>query len=296
MRLPNDTVRAFHARLCERKSPATADSYCGAVILWLKFLAEKRITDLSKCHPGLLDDFVAWMLRDHSVITSKARMTGVLAFLEFQRRAGDTIPIFAKPDFPRVPERKEPRVLTLDELSSYFDRATEFEEPVRTALLLMPLCGLRSDETVRLQLDSMKVKDGWVILSFRGKGQKLREVPLLKQGNGILRAYLTGWRAQYKLPNPWMFPGHFRGKHLTTRTLRKWAGVISEELQIPELSPHTLRKTYSTILDQMGVSPLQIAQLLGHANLNTTNRHYIKHEVGTLMSSLTKVSMPSPFT
>lgn len=290
----NDTVAGFHKRLVEVKSQPTADSYVHAVKLWEQFLAEKGVVDLSLAHPGLLDDFARWCVkRGLMPQTIASRCTGVKSWLVHLRRLGHKVPDFLAPDLPKV-TTKEPKVLTFVELSGYLRRANMLHEPVRTALMMMPLSGLRSDEVVRISLSSTKVVDGWLVFTFIGKGGKQRSVPLLKQGNATMRSYLTGWRAQFKSkhPNDWMFPGHHAGKHMSTRTLRKWAETISIELGIPELSPHVLRKTYTTILDTMGVSPLVIAQLVGHSKLTTTSKHYVHHEIGSLVSSLAKVQLP----
>lgn len=294
MHLWNDTVRGFHERLVELKSQATADSYVSAVRLWETFLVSAGVSDLSMANPGLLDDFVRHMLkRGGAPSTVTSRVTGVKAWLAHLKRIGASVPDFMSPDLPKV-QASDAKVLTMDELAAYFDRANAMQEPVRTALMLMPLSGLRSDEVVRLKLSSMSIVDGWVVFSFDGKGKKHRKVPLLKQGNPTLRGYLTGFRAEYrsKVENDWLFPGHHLGTHMSTRTVRKWAEIISKEIGIEELSPHVLRKTYTTMLDSMGVSPLMIAQLVGHSSLRTTSKHYVHHEVGTLVSELARIHIP----
>lgn len=293
MKLWNDTVSGFHARLVEVRSKPTADSYVAAVRLWEQFLSENRI-ELSSAHPGLLDDFVRWLVRRGSAPqTVVSRCTGVKSWLNHLRRLGYNVPQLLAPDLPKVPV-KDPMVLSLDQLARYFERVNELHEPVRTAMTIMPLCGLRSDEVVRLSLSDFKVVEGWIVFTFAGKGGKVRSVPLLKQGNPILRQYLTGWRAQFKskYKNDSMFPGYHGGKPLATRTIRKWAEDVSRQLDLPELSPHVLRKTYTTMLDSMGVSPLMIAQLVGHFNLRTTSKHYIKHDMESLVNSLAKVHVP----
>lgn len=294
MHLWNDNVKTFYERLLEVKSEQTAKSYVHAVRLWEGFLVEQGVKSLDQCPPGFLDDFVRWSVkRGLSPQTVCSRTTGVKAWLTHLRRKGYDVPNFLQPDMPKVLV-KEPRVLTLDELSRYFEAVNELHDPVKTALLLMPLCGLRSEEISKVALSALKVIDGWIVFTFTGKGRKARSVPLLKQGNSILRAYLTGWRASYKSksPNDYLFPGHFHGKPICTRTIRKWAETVEQQAGIEDLSPHVLRKTYTTMLDSMGVSPLVIAQLVGHSSLKTTVTHYIKHDTASLVGALAKVHIP----
>jgi site-specific recombinase XerD len=289
----NESVEGFHKRLLELKSPQTAATYVYAVRSWEQFLQEKKIR-LDTAHPGLLDDFARWMIaRGCKPQTVASRCTGVKAWLKHLKRLGYKVPDLMSPDLPKVIS-KDPVVLSMDELALYFEAANDIEEPVRTAMLVMPLCGLRSDEVVRIQLDQLRVKDGWIIFTFLGKGQKPRSVPLLKQGNPIVRDYLQVWRAnqRHKNGNNFLFPGVRSGKHLATRTVRKWVDEVSRQIGIPDLSPHVLRKTYTTMLDAMGVSPLMIAQLVGHSSLKTTSKHYVKHNMGTIVNSLARVNVP----
>jgi integrase len=103
---------------------------------------------------------------------------------------------------------------------------------------------------------------------------------------------LTGWRASFKHDSPWLFPSHKLGQPTGTRTIRRWADKISEQIGVDALSPHVLRKTYSTMLDAMNVSPMMIAQLVGHSHLRTTKTHYIHHDMNTLTRNLDKIRVP----
>lgn len=289
----NAQVTDYHQRLVELKSKATADAYLIGVWCFGLYCRDAGITDLNKASPALLEDFVRYMVteRDVSYGTAKLRLIGAQSWLKYRRLRGEKIPDFARPDLPKnhVPD---PIVLDVNELSAYFAKMVDLHEPIRTVCLMMPLCGLRCEEVVRLRMDSMTVyDDGWVVFSFKGKGKKPRHVPLLRQGNTVLRQYLTGYRATRPTDNPWLFPGHLKGDHVATRTVRKWVDKIEADLGI-HMSPHVLRKTYSTMLDSMGVSPFKIAQLLGHADIRVTSRHYVKHSVDTLIGDLAKVQLP----
>lgn len=288
-------MRDFYAHLVAVKCKATAEAYCWGVKLWQQFLDSRHITVLETTNAGLLDDFVKWALdRGISPGTLNTRIVAITSWLEFLRRRGMSIPQYGKPALPKV-WKKEPTILTMDQIAAFFSAADQIHEPIRTALTLFPLCGLRSDEMSKLRLDSISMQDGWVVFSFQGKGRKVRQVPLLKQGNPVLRTYLLGWRKAFAdRENPWLFPGHRRGEHLKTRTIRKWVDQISKDIDAPEMSPHAFRATYLTMLDQMGISPFKIAQLAGHSNLRTTSQHYVRHSVTGLVSDLARVQLPTP--
>lgn len=287
------TLREYHAHIKAVKCAATADSYRAGAKHFVLFLEERGLETLEGTSEALLDEFVVWVIEQGMApVTLKSRLVGVDTYLEYLRRRGHNVPKYGRPSMPKI-WAKEPRVLSMDELGLYMALANEAPEPTRTILLLFPLCGLRSDEITRLRLDSISSAEGWVLFRFHGKGRKPREVPLLRQGNALLREYLSGWRAKQDQENPWLFPGHFRGTHLTTRTIRKWVEWISSEIGIPELSPHTLRATYSTMLDAMGVSPFKIAQMMGHSNMRTTKQSYVHHSFNSLVEGLAKIVVPN---
>jgi site-specific recombinase XerD len=295
MQLPPN-LQAFHAHVAARKSVATADAYLRGARSFEDFL-ERSAVVLGEAPPGLPDQFVTW-LQGNGIAprTVSIYVYGMNAYLDFRRKQGESIPAFAKPDMPRA-EPNEIRILDEAELRVFFAMAAQTPEPMRTCLILMPLSGLRSKEMVRIQMTDVVVKDGVVYFDVSGKGRKRRTIPLLKQANGVLRKYLSGWRAEVstKVQSPWLFPGKSKVQPLTTRVLRQRMAEIRARMGNAEdrLTPHTLRKTYLTYLDAVGVSPFKVAQLAGHSTLRTTGDHYIHHRPEALASDLAHVQLPA---
>jgi len=83
----------------------------------------------------------------------------------------------------------------------------------RMVLTTCYAAGLRVSEAVRLkptEIDSHRM----VIRVEFGKGQKDRYVMLSPKLLEILRAW---WRLEK--PKPWLFPGHFPGRHISTEAV-----------------------------------------------------------------------------
>jgi integrase len=182
-------------------------------------------------------------------------------------------------------------VLPNNQITEYFRQADMLlDEPVRSAAMLLPCCGLRASEIVGLALEDIhrafiKVngkKRPTLYLRVRGKGGKERHVPLLEEGVEILTGYLAGWRRRQ--PGTWLFPTTYGGKvakkgkkHIGDRTLRGGVQKLCEPLGL-KFTPHTMRRTYVTTLWRKGIDLATLARIVGHANVQTTVDHYISME------------------
>jgi integrase len=194
---------------------------------------------------------------------------------------------FYNPEMPKIPPSMRD-ILSGQKLTKYFEAVAVLEEPVRTAALLLPCSGLRSNEMVGLRLDGLhtadlKLKNGKkkkvLMLRVIGKGRRERSVPLLDEGKLAVQQYLSGWRRSDPDPT-WFFP---QGKkHIANRTLRAALQRVREPLGM-KFTPHTMRRTYFTELYRRGVEPVTLAKIAGHANINTLVNHYLAiddHDVG----------------
>jgi integrase len=285
--------------LRERKSKKTVQTYKRGAVRLCRFLEAQGINGSLEDQPhGLMDQFVSWLLAEDpkpAPATVHLYVSGARSYLDWRRRMGEAIPIFASPHMPKV-RPKEHFALNDEQLREYLECALERPDPARTILLLLPFCGLRSEEMLILRMDSFYATGNAIVFKVLGKGDKRRDVPLLIQGNGVLRAYMKGWRSQFPKSTPWAFPGHRSGEHLHIRTLRHHMVEVRKAMNpLPgHLAAHVLRKTYAMTLERAGLSPFVVAQLLGHASPRTPHETYVHHEVGTLISDLEQVNLPAP--
>jgi integrase len=222
--------------------------------------------------------------------TVRVQHFAVRKYLEWAKQRGKNIVTQSKSELPRVELRHRP-VLPTNLFSLYFRQADlDLKEPIRTAVMLLPCCGLRAHEMVSLKLDqihqaTVKLQGGkmktTLFLRIIGKGNKQRNVPLMEEGVEILMGYLAGWRKRQ--PGPWVFPkvskkASISGKrHISDRYLRGALQKMREPLGM-EFTPHTMRRTYITMLWRKRVDLRVIAEIAGHANIQTTIDHYIVME------------------
>lgn len=134
------------------------------------------------------------------------------------------------------------------------------------ALALMYGAGLRISEVLDLSGD---VKAAPERLRVKGKGGKVRIVPLIPALREAIRAYagLCPYALNARTP---LFYGA-RGKRLQAPILRRQVQVLRGALGLTETAtPHALRHSFATHLLAHGADLRAIQTLLGHASLSTT--------------------------
>ncbi|MEA2755103.1 MAG: integrase/recombinase XerD, partial [Aliidongia sp.] len=139
-------------------------------------------------------------------------------------------------------------------------------------LELLYASGLRISELVSLPLAT--VARGEAYLTVRGKGGKERLVPIGGGARAALDAYLA-IRAGFLEPGKparWLFPSRGAGGHLTRNRCGQLLKALALEagLDPAKLSPHVLRHAFATHLLAHGADLRSVQQMLGHADIATT--------------------------
>jgi site-specific recombinase XerD len=174
---------------------------------------------------------------------------------------------------PRVPKAAEVATL-LAETAAPVDGADggpETAVALRDAAVLEVLygAGLRISELCGLGPSDVDLRGGMV--TVLGKRSKIRRVPLGEVAIAAIRAYLDGGRTILSGPAspPDALFLNRRGRRLTPRDARR----ILERRLLSDgraISPHTLRHAYATHLLEGGADLRAVQELLGHADVATT--------------------------
>jgi integrase/recombinase XerC len=125
-------------------------------------------------------------------------------------------------------------------------------------------CGLRVGELCGLDLDRVRVDRGFV--SVWGKGGKERQVPLGAAAADALTAWLGARGAAPGADQSAALFFNQRGNRLTSRDVRR---LVDRRSPVPT-HPHALRHTFATHLLDGGADLRSVQELLGHADLATT--------------------------
>ena len=184
-------------------------------------------------------------------------------------------------------EARLPRVLRPDELRTLLgdaepggaahgtpgatDAVAQDAVALRDVALLELLygSGLRIAEATGLDVDELDLDRGRVVVW--GKGAKQRTVPLSEPAVDALRRWLADGRellATADSPAGAVFLNR-RGRRLTPRDARR---VVDRRAGEPT-HPHALRHTFATHLLDGGADLRVVQELLGHADVATTQRY-----------------------
>lgn len=137
-------------------------------------------------------------------------------------------------------------------------------------LELLYACGLRVSELVGLPLSAAFLQEA--VLRVRGKGDKVRLVPMGEQAAEMVERYCREAR-------PLLLEGRVsdvlfiaaRGGAMNRRTFWKLIHDYAIAVGIrTAVSPHTLRHAFATHLVNHGADLRVVQMLLGHSNLSTT--------------------------
>jgi integrase/recombinase XerD len=167
-----------------------------------------------------------------------------------------------------------PEVLSVDEVGRLLEGVAPGPMRLRDrlALELLYACGGRASEVVGIGLADLR--DGGRLVKLHGKGNKERMVPLGDQARRHLKRYLDELRPQLDRARQERLLLSARGRPLTRQalwTLVKRAGVLAGIAK--PVYTHLLRHSFATHLLENGADLRAVQELLGHANLTTTQRY-----------------------
>jgi integrase/recombinase XerD len=180
--------------------------------------------------------------------------------------------------------RPLPKVLSIADVDLLLATASEgisnAERPFKERLMaarmaalleLLYATGMRVSELVCLPANAISAQTQMMVI--RGKGNKERLVPLTEAA----RRAVAAWREilgkiQAEKPSPWLFPADSAAGHLPrqvfARDLKTVAGFAG--ISPDRVSPHVLRHAFASHLLQNGADLRVVQQLLGHADIATT--------------------------
>ena len=193
-------------------------------------------------------------------------------------------------DSPRQ-GRRLPKVLSEAEVDDLLAVARQRKGPEGRRLLalleLLYASGLRVSELISLPLAAVR-RDPRVIF-VRGKGGRERMVPLGEPARAAVADYLPLRKHFFAKQSDslWLFPSGAREGHLT----RQRVGQLLKDLAIEagiardKVSPHVLRHAFATHLLDHGADPRALQQMLGHADISTTQiyTHVLNERLKTLV-------------
>jgi integrase len=168
----------------------------------------------------------------------------------------------------RIKEPKRTVVpLSIDEVARFWSSFRTSRDLAIVGLMLLQ--GLRSAEVLALNPDDVLLSEGQ--LRVRGKGSKLRFLPLAPETVQLLEHYM-----RLERPNPCSaalfvsLKGPARGQRMTPAGLRSLFRFHRRTTGIKLANPHRFRHTFASDMVRAGISLPALMRLMGHSDIQTT--------------------------
>ena len=266
--------------------PNTLSAYARDVDDFASFLHRTR-RELVEATPGDVNAYLRSLSELGLAAASRARKLSTLRQLYKFLTAEETIP--EDPTFGLAGPRRQrplPRSLSVAEVDRLIEAArariegTSGGAHARTLRLyclleLVYATGMRVSELVSLPRQVLDGDDR--VLTIRGKGGRERMVPLNAAARAALDRYVAlardgGHGLEPQTKSRWLFPSSSAEGHLTRqRFAAELKELAIEAGLVPErVSPHVLRHAFASHLLDRGADLRAVQQLLGHADISTT--------------------------
>ena len=254
-------------------SPNTVEAYKHDLEWLLGYLEQEGVDPLSVKLEDL--EHFAAMLSAHGISAkSQARiLSGVRSFYRYLVLDGyldvDPTELLESPHLPQhLPEYLSTE--EVDALENSIDLTSNEGHRNRAIIEVFFSCGLRVSELTNLKLSDLFLTQGFIRVN--GKGGKQRLVPISERAIHELELWFDDRRQMNIKPGEedYVFLNR-RGHHLTRTMILIMVKRQAEAAGIKKtISPHTLRHSFATALLKGGADLRIIQELLGHADLGTT--------------------------
>lgn len=171
-------------------------------------------------------------------------------------------------------EKKLPKVMTEQELEKFLGVILKHSKDNglrdRIIFSLYAASGMRRQELLNLNIEDIDLGIN-VIKVLKGKGGKDRVIPLFEPTTSYLWEYLMTRLPVKDNKEPLFLSGY--GNRMSVTAVQQ---LFRRYMKIAHLDDrgytiHTLRHTYATLILKNGGNLMEIKDLLGHADLNSTS-------------------------
>lgn len=180
----------------------------------------------------------------------------------------------------------------IKKMVGYYSGKKFLEQRNKLIMVMLLDSGIRNSELCDIRMEDVHEN----AIKIRGKGKKIRYVPLTPAINKALIRYVRS-RENYVLDKynyqvEYLFLSQ-KGKRLTPETIERVVRDCGQQCGVREelrCSPHTCRHYYAQTQLKNGCDLFTVSRLLGHSNINITKRYLSSMVVDDVMEIAKKTT------
>ena len=267
-------VKLFLSFLKDDKklSENTLQSYRRDIEQYEKYVSENKINYL-KVTEETITDYMEYLREENKKESTISRsLASIRSFYQYLIR---TKKIKKDPtskiESPKI-NKRVPNILTSKEVELLLDQPKDVDlKGTRDKAMLefAYATGMRVTEMISLNIDDVKLDEGYVVCKGRNKS---RNIPLGSMSLKALKEYMEDSRP-YLIRDeeePALFV-NISGTRLTRQGFWKIVKYYKEQAHIEkDITPHVLRHSFATHLLQNGADLKAIQTMLGHSDISST--------------------------
>ncbi len=153
--------------------------------------------------------------------------------------------------------------------------------------------GVRVSELLRVDITDVDFEKNEVTIhSAKKRNKETRKAFLTTEASYYLNKYLEYRKRKGYVNSPALFQANRKtGKRLDEHTVNTLLKEMGKKLGLTKkLTVHMFRKTFATQLNKRGMNPGDIAYLLGHASVATSQSYYIQTQIEVLKGNFFRLT------
>ena len=280
----NDFFNCLRSDLLSERTVDTYRQSLNAFRVYLFETSSKEVDQITLdfVTEQIIRDFLAEVADNNSVGTRNIRLSGLKAYLRYvATRNMEAVPlqirisaIKCKKTYP-----KRHNWLSREEIDALLGKTPATKIGIRDRFIMLFLfsTGTRLAEMRAVQIKDIVIDGKYPYIRVIGKGNKARIIPVPEKT--FLENYHYYCSLYHKNPDPenyLFFPSSRGAREMMSednvqRILKKYGDLVRKDNpKLPAIHPHLFRHSYGAQLYRQGVTLPEIAKLLGHEDISTT--------------------------
>ncbi len=234
----------------------------------LEYFDANNVKTTDQITSVVINGYVASQLDKVSTITINKRMIVLKTMLNYMSDLG----FITMPDFKykklKETKTKIPQIED-DDLRKVLDYIYANCDEKRILYVLLPLStGIRRNELCNIKVKNIDFIQHKILLTFT-KTHTPRYIYMTEETERLIKTVISH---KEDITNPYLFEGRDEPM-LNNKTITSFYVFLKQRLKLKEFSPHKLRHFYATELLNNGANLNTIRELLGHTDLEMTQRY-----------------------